>query len=352
MAVVVALRYNRAMAKVRGVFERPKDSGIWWVQYFVDGKRHRETAGRKSDAIKLYQKRKADTHAGIKLPTLRGSRGTLLSELVDDALNFAAEHKSIRSYRSRAGIVKNDIGQKAAESITPQEMDAWIRDHSKTPASFNRYRAFFSLCYREGIANKKVKINPARLVRHRKESRGRLRFLSHEEYASLHAIILDKHPQHVAEFVVSVHSGLRLSEQYRATWRDFFKGRRVIELWDTKNTESRVVQLNETALNAVLSVRPDKPDNGAPIFPHPDKTFSNRVWFDPCVRAADIDAYTWHNNRHTFGSWLAMAGASIKEIQEAGGWKSIAMAARYAHLSPAHTRSVVERLVSLNARTF
>ena len=39
--------------KPRGVFERPPNSGIWWIQYFADGKRHREKVGRKSDAIDL-----------------------------------------------------------------------------------------------------------------------------------------------------------------------------------------------------------------------------------------------------------------------------------------------------------
>jgi hypothetical protein len=39
-----------------------------------------------------------------------------------------------------------------------------------------------------------------------------------------------------------------------------------------------------------------------------------------------------------------MAGASIKEIQEAAGHKTIIMSARYSHLSPAHKQSVVERI--------
>jgi hypothetical protein len=37
-----------------------------------------------------------------------------------------------------------------------------------------------------------------------------------------------------------------------------------------------------------------------------------------------------------------MAGASTKDIQDAAGDKTIAMAARYSHLSPAHKRSVVD----------
>jgi hypothetical protein len=40
-----------------------------------------------------------------------------------------------------------------------------------------------------------------------------------------------------------------------------------------------------------------------------------------------------------------MVGATIKEIQEAAGHKTITMAARYSHLSPAHTLTVVERIV-------
>jgi hypothetical protein len=39
-----------------------------------------------------------------------------------------------------------------------------------------------------------------------------------------------------------------------------------------------------------------------------------------------------------------MAGASIKEIQEAAGHKTITMSARYSHLSPEHKQSVVERI--------
>ena len=41
-----------------------------------------------------------------------------------------------------------------------------------------------------------------------------------------------------------------------------------------------------------------------------------------------LNGYVWHCNRHTFCSWLAMAGASIKEIQEATGHKTITMAAQ------------------------
>ena len=37
----------------RGVFERPKGSGVWWVCYFDQhGRRHREKVGPKALALK------------------------------------------------------------------------------------------------------------------------------------------------------------------------------------------------------------------------------------------------------------------------------------------------------------
>src|SRR6266403_712841 len=43
----------------RGIFERPKDSGVWWVRYCdQDGQLHREKVGPKGLAVKVYAKRK------------------------------------------------------------------------------------------------------------------------------------------------------------------------------------------------------------------------------------------------------------------------------------------------------
>jgi hypothetical protein len=40
-----------------------------------------------------------------------------------------------------------------------------------------------------------------------------------------------------------------------------------------------------------------------------------------------------------------MAGVDLLAIKELGCWKSLAMAQRYAHLSPSHRRDAIERLV-------
>lgn len=176
---------------------------MWWIHYYAAGKRHREKVGRKSDAIKLCQSRKADASAGRKLPKLRKSKVVTVGELIDDVLEFLANHKDVRNYKSKSGIAREGLGSRPAAEVTPQDLERWLREHCKTAATANRYKAFVSLCYREGVRNGKVNVNPARLGRQRKEGGGRLRFLTRDEYDRLHKVVAKRFPEHLAEFVVS-----------------------------------------------------------------------------------------------------------------------------------------------------
>ena len=54
--------------KQRGIFEKTPGSGVWWIQYFVDGQRRREKVGGKQAAINRYQQRKTEAREG-RLPT-------------------------------------------------------------------------------------------------------------------------------------------------------------------------------------------------------------------------------------------------------------------------------------------
>lgn len=331
---------------MRGVFEKPIGSGVWWINYYVDGKRRREKVGAKAAANKLYQIRRGDIISGRKLPELRDSKALRLSELIDDALEYVADHKDFRSYLSKAGIVRKALGSTPAKELTPQEIERWLRSRCKTPATANRYKAFISLCYREGVHNGKVTINPARLVRHRREGSGRLRFLKREEYDRLYKVIEKRFPEHLPEFIISINTGMRLSEQYSLTWGQVHLDRRTIDLIETKNGSARTVHLNDDSAAAFESLRRRGQKATDPIFVKQGPRFDTRSWFVPSLEEAEIEDYVWHSNRHTFCSWLAMAGASIKEIQELAGHKTITMSARYSHLSPEHRLSVIDRISS------
>ena len=49
---------RRRDVKQRGVFERPKGSGIFWIRYHIHGREFREKVGAKQDAIDRYRQRK------------------------------------------------------------------------------------------------------------------------------------------------------------------------------------------------------------------------------------------------------------------------------------------------------
>jgi len=57
----------------------------------------------------------------------------------------------------------------------------------------------------------------------------------------------------------------------------------------------------------------------------------------------------FHDLRHTAASHMIMRGASLRDVQEVLGHRTFAMTLRYAHLSPAHLRTAVDRLDGLTA---
>jgi integrase len=189
-------------------------------------------------------------------------------------------------------------------------------------------------------------MNPARIVRARRENNARLRYLTREEYEALLKIIRRDNPDQVAAFIVSVYTGMRWGEQFSLEWRQVDLKRKVIRLTQTKNGSARNVPLNSVALDALAKQQAAVPHAASdPVFPRPGPRSDCRWWFEPALTEAKIADYTWHNNRHTFCSWAALAGVSIKEIQVLAGHKSITMSARYSHLSPEASASATERLV-------
>ncbi len=64
------------------------------------------------------------------------------------------------------------------------------------------------------------------------------------------------------------------------------------------------------------------------------------AWNNALIRAG-IDDFRFHDLRHTAASYLAMSGASMKEIADILGHKTLQITLRYAHLSEAHNKKVV-----------
>jgi site-specific recombinase XerD len=347
---------RQAPKPIRGVFEHPPNSGIWWVNYYVDGKRHREKVGTRKAASDLYSKRKNDARMGVKLPdSLKAKRPVLFEELAKDAMEYSKAHKkSHRGDVSNLSSLLPVFGKIKAEEITPQIISAYFSTRTDLkPASINRYRSTLSMIFAEGIRNGKVTANPARLVRLRKENNARLRFITFEEESQIRSIIRRRCPLHEPDFIVAVETGMRLSEQHSLEWPDVHLNRQQIQLVATKNGSSRVVVLSKEAVEAfkVWQARrsPHTQRVGEPME-------NPRAWFrlvmeDAVQENRQLADVTWHVFRHTYISRLVMAGVDIRTVQELAGHKDISMTTRYAHLSPDHKLTAVAKLSSFREKS-
>ena len=104
--------------------------------------------------------------------------GSSSEDLADAILAYSASHhRDTRNIRTRLAKIVSDFGERSADKIKPEEIDAWLTAHTSTPATSNQYRALFSLVYREALRNGKVNLNPARLVRQRHENNIVIRWL-------------------------------------------------------------------------------------------------------------------------------------------------------------------------------
>ena len=107
------------------------------------------------------------------------------------------------------------------------------------------------------------------------------------------------------------------------------------------------MQLAHHARDLILSMK----EKGQPrerdyVFPSQDGTAPRQIkrpW-EAAVKLAELEDFRFHDLRHSAASYLAMNGASLAEIAEVLGHKTLQMVKRYAHLSDQHVAGVVERM--------
>jgi site-specific recombinase XerD len=338
---------------IRGLFERPDGSGIWWINYYIEGKRFREKVGRRSDAITLYQRRKTDARMGVKMPEIRARRAVLFEEIAADALAYSKEHKvSFPGDRSTVGKLLPVFGKVPLGNITPQTIKSYLDTRNDlTKTTINRYRGTISMIFQEAIRNGKAKTNPARLVRLHREDNSRVRFVTFAEEAAIRAIIRERCPIHEPELTLALETGMRRGELYSLEWDRVDLKRRQLLLLKTKNGTARVVILTTAAVTALEELRERRSQSSPKVCltRYGEPMLSPRAWFELVMQEAiknnpAVKDVTWHIFRHTYISRLVMAGVDLRTVQELAGHKDIKMTVRYAHLAPAHKLAAVDRL--------
>lgn len=310
---------------------------------------------RLTDARRWAHRTESDLREGRHFPgsiAKRHTVGDLLDRYCESVLSQKAFNTPI-SQRPQLLWWKERIGHLSLCDVTPAviaENRDVLTQIFKT-STVNRYLATLSHTFTMAIREWGwVDSNPSINVTRPPGTQLRIRFLDDNERRRLLAACKESRNQHLYTVVVlALSTGARKMELLSLRWPDVDLRRGMITLHDTKNKECRALPLTGRALELMREhVRVRRLDTNL-VFPNQDGTAPAEIktaW-QIARNKAEITNFRFHDLRHSCASYLAMNGASLAEIAEVLGHKTLGMVKRYAHLSEKHTAGVVARM---NAR--
>lgn len=276
-----------------------------------------------------------------------------LSDLIDRYGRDVLSTKSPSTRRNQAIHLawwREQLGERPLSEVTPARL-AECRDRlaqGRAPATVNRYLAALGAAFRVAVAEWQwLEDNPLRKVRRPPEPSGRVRFLSDEERRRLLAAGQASSNRYLYAIVVlALSTGARKQEVLGLTWPDVDLPRARLLLQLTKNRERRSLPLAGRALEEIQQMAKVRRLDTPLLFPRADgrRPIDIRHAWARALKEADVKDFRFHDLRHSAASYLAMTGASLAEIAEVLGHKTLAMVKRYAHLSEAHIAGVVARM--------
>lgn len=222
------------------------------------------------------------------------------------------------------------------------------KGRKRSPATINRYfaalGAVMTCCVEKWYW---LDVSPTRLVPSNPEPTGRTRFLSEDEIRRLLDAVKDNKALELA-IVLALSTGARQAEIWGLKWSQVNLKTGHLTFIETKNGETRIVAIKGYASTLIKKFRRnlDTPY----VFPSKIKSkrsttpFDFKKPFQEALKKAEIVDFCWHDLRHTAASYLAMNGATLREIAEILGHKSLDMVMRYTHLTKEHTAEVIKKM--------
>ncbi|MEW6234701.1 MAG: tyrosine-type recombinase/integrase [Candidatus Omnitrophota bacterium] len=237
-------------------------------------------------------------------------------------------------------------GSKRLETIRRADVERLIVELGRTaPIEANRILSLllkiFNLAVQWGAVPNGF-VNPAQRVEKHRE-RKRERWLTPAEIPRFLRAVAEEPDIYVrAGIILYLFTGLRKLELLHRRWSDLDLDRRVLRLEDTKAGRAFELPLSEAAVEVFCAL----PRLSPWIFPgkgdKPVQDFYRKAWARIRARAGMPDL-TIHSLRHTFASWLASSGESMRIIGGALNQSTASITERYAHLGDDPLRQAVER---------
>lgn len=327
-------------------------NGRWYVRYTRNGKRRMLSTG-ETDKTQALLKVGEIVKAAESSET-SGSRHKRLStfrELAGEYLAYAEAYKAsstAKADKRRLPKLLEEFGVELLTDVTQRRVELFVQVRQKVvkPATVNRDIALIKHMLNKAVDWGYLNSNPVSRVRFLKEPPGRTRYLSESERERL----LDACKQSASEMLYSIVltallTGMRKGELVALTWDDVSLEEARITVRRSKNNEVRHIPVHASVLEVLADLRNRYPFSQY-VFSKPDgNPYGNwRNAFDSACKNSGIKDFHFHDLRHTFGSYLGMEGFNAYTIMQLMGHKTLAMSARYTHISETQLRAAIEKI--------
>lgn len=270
-------------------------------------------------------------------------------QLADDYENWWSAKHNPKGLKARLGYWRNIFGDTRIIEIDSATIRKALRSYREThaPATCNRLRSCLSSVFKYAITEcGYLESNPVRLAPSLTEDNKIVRYLSDDERTALITACRQSECNKLYLLVLlALTTGARQGELLGLRWSDIDFNARTALLLHTKNGTARVITFPLPAMDELQRFR--KVGTGL-IFQSKKKwnrSFEFRRHWNKALDDAGIKNFRFHDLRHSAASYLAMSGATLKQIAEVLGHKSIQTTDRYAHLSVAHKQELTDKVL-------
>lgn len=316
------------------------------VQFMRNGNRVSKVFSRKKDAEQFLAQITVSDELADALTNVTLTSTTLQQAIHEYLEQYKGRDKSVPQ---RLSWWSKHLGDKTLNKINRLRIKnaiSILEAEGKAPATLNRYKAALSAVFAYMCDRYDLKVNPCLEVKQKREDNARTRFLSTDELARLMVASKTSKWERLHMLIhMALTTGARRSELIGLKWTDINFSTRTAHLAVTKNGSQRILSLTDDLLAELSKFRQI---GSGYVFPHPSRFNQAFIDFDyhwqTAKKAAFLSDFHFHDLRHSCASLLAMNGASILEIAEVLGHKSITMTQRYSHLCNTHKAKLTDRV--------
>lgn len=320
----------------------------WTIGYTAGHRRIREAIGSNRQMAEAVLKKRIVEAIEDRHFDKRNTGRIPFSEFADTYMDRCISVlKSAKTERIRVKYWQRHFGSRQLGDITTAELQDWQAQKRATnkPATVNLMLGRLRHMFNRALDWEVLSDSPMKRIKFLRENNARLRYLSIEECGRLLAGCGVDHMRGI--ITVALHTGMRLGEilSLKRADIDFVTG--VLTVRNSKNGESRHIPMDST-VTALFKQTP-KQSNSDYVFPSPSGerwSCNQKAFRHARARAGLVDLH-FHDLRHTFASQWVMNNGDLYALRGILGHKSIAMTQRYAHLSPAYQRAMVDRMEAI-----